>query len=237
MHAVIMAAGMGSRLRPHTDSVPKALVPVEGLPIIERQIACFLERGADEIVIVSGYRAEAMAYLAAKFPRTLIVYNDRFDVYNNVYSMHLVRERLGGGYVSEADVFMHENYILERPETSLIFGGPRAGFAKEWIVRSDPDGRIRRIDVQGGEGVIQAGLSYWTPEDGAVLRAALEARIAGGGFAEAFWDDIFMAQLDRVRVFLRRIGADAWTEIDAPADLELAEERERLRRGGTPAHD
>jgi CTP:phosphocholine cytidylyltransferase-like protein len=237
MHAIIMAAGMGSRLRPHTDSVPKALVPVEGRPIIERQIACFLERGADEIIVVSGYKSGAMDYLAVRFPRTRIVFNDKYDVYNNVYSMHLVRERLGGGYVSEADVFMHENYLLEGPETSLIFGGPRAGFAKEWIIRSDADGRIRRIDVQGGRGIIQAGLSYWTPEDGAILRTALETRIASGGFAEAYWDDIFMAQLDRVRVYLRLIEASAWTEIDAPSDLELAAERERARRTGTPAHD
>ena len=229
MKAIIMAAGAGIRLRPHTNDRPKALVEVAGVPIIERQIRFFRERGAEEIVIVSGYEARRFEALAAGDPALVFVRNDKFDVFNNIYSMYLVRDRLGDSYVSEADVFMHENYILPGSSRSLIFGGRRDGFAKEWIIRFDGSRRIRRIDVQGGAGIIQAGLSYWTPAAAAPLRARLEEMVESGDCGDKFWDDVFMSLFDRLEVYLNEIDPAAWTEIDSPADLELARQRE-LRR-------
>ncbi|MCX6578038.1 MAG: NTP transferase domain-containing protein [Candidatus Aminicenantes bacterium] len=58
INAIILAAGVGTRLKPHTNKIPKALVKVDGAPIIERQIEYFLEIGVPEIVIVTGYLSE-----------------------------------------------------------------------------------------------------------------------------------------------------------------------------------
>ena len=182
MNAIIMAAGTGIRLRPWTNDRPKGLVEIEGIPIIERQIRFFRERGVDEIIIVAGHQARRFDSLIARDSDITLVFNDKYDVYNNIYSMYLVRDRLDDGYVSEADVFMHENYVLPHPDRSLIFGGYRKGFAKEWIVRFDESRRIRRIDVQGGEGIIQAGLSYWTGRDAPLLRDKLEEMIGARRF-------------------------------------------------------
>ena len=225
-----MAAGAGMRLRPFTNDRPKALIEIEGIPIIERQIRFFRERGVGEIVIVTGHQAHRFEDLASRQTDISLVHNDKFDIYNNIYSMYLVRDRLSDSYVSEADVFMHENYILARPDRSLIFGGYRSGFAKEWIVRSDERRRIHRIEVQGGEGIIQAGLSYWTERDAPPLRDKLEEMIGAGDFDEKYWDDVFMSLFSRIDVFLHEIDPDAWTEIDSPADLEEARKQESLRR-------
>ncbi|MBM3311120.1 MAG: CTP--phosphocholine cytidylyltransferase, partial [Candidatus Aminicenantes bacterium] len=170
MNAIIMAAGTGTRLRPLTDDRPKGMVEVNGRPIVERQIRHFLDIGVDEIVIVTGHKAERFAPLAKTYGRLTLLPNPLYETHNNIYSMYLAREYLGASYVSEADVLMHRNYLLQRPETSLLFGGYRRGFAKEWILRFGPDGRIHRVDVQGGEGVILAGLSYWTAPDARVVR-------------------------------------------------------------------
>jgi CTP:phosphocholine cytidylyltransferase-like protein len=232
-----MAAGTGTRLRPYTNDRPKALIEIEGTPIIERQIRFFRERGVEEIVIVTGHQAQRFGDPAARHPDISFVYNDKYDVFNNLYSMYLVRDRLGDSYVSEADVFMHENYVLARPDRSLIFGGYRSGFAKEWIVRFDERRRIQRIDVRSGEGTVQAGLTYWTERDAPLLRDKLEEMIGAGDFGEKYWDDVFMSLFGRIDVFLHEVSPEAWTEIDSPPDLEEARRREGLRRSRAAPHD
>lgn len=222
-----MAAGTGTRLRPYTDHTPKGMISVNGVPIIERQIRNFLEIGASEIVIVTGYLAERFVPLAREYDRLTFIHNAFYERYNNIYSMYLAREFLGESYVSEADVLMHRNYLSRRPERSLLFGGFRRGFGKEWILRFDESRRVRRVDVMGGEGVILAGLSYWTEPDARLLRTRLEEMVGGGNFETLFWDDVYMSCLDRVPVFVQEIEPSDWTEIDTPDDLREAEIRER----------
>ena len=105
MRVIILAAGMGTRLRPLTDDKPKSLVEVNGEPMIERQLRFLKEKGIEDIIIVTGYMAEKFEYLKEKYGVKLI-HNDKYDVYNNVYTMYLVREYLEDAYVSEADVYL-----------------------------------------------------------------------------------------------------------------------------------
>ena len=55
---MIFAAGMGTRLRPLTDTLPKALVPVKGVPMLEIMIRCLITHGVDGIVVNVHYYAE-----------------------------------------------------------------------------------------------------------------------------------------------------------------------------------
>lgn len=232
MNAIIMAAGTGSRLMPLTADRPKALVEVEGVSLIERQVRFFSEAGVKEITIVTGHRPERFADLVARHPSLSLVHNDKFDVWNNMYTVFLVRDRLAESFVAESDVCMHRNYIPSAPPVkSIVFGGRRSDFAKEWIIRAGADGRIDRIDVAGGEGIIQCGLTYWTAADAPVVRARLEDFVERGDFAERYWDDVFMSLFGELDIRLAEIDPSAWTEIDSPTDLEEArdKERERLR--------
>ncbi|MBS3922198.1 MAG: nucleotidyltransferase family protein [Nitrosarchaeum sp.] len=58
MHAIILAGGRGKRLRPITDYVPKPLVPLNNIPIIEWQISYLRKFGVKEITICTGYKTE-----------------------------------------------------------------------------------------------------------------------------------------------------------------------------------
>ena len=60
MKAVILAAGLGSRLRPITNEVPKCMVPVNGIRIIDKQIDNLVKNGVKDIYVVSGYKAEVL---------------------------------------------------------------------------------------------------------------------------------------------------------------------------------
>ena len=58
MKAVILAGGMGKRLKPLTDNIPKVLIPINNIPIIKWQIKYFKKFGINEFVICTGYRGE-----------------------------------------------------------------------------------------------------------------------------------------------------------------------------------
>lgn len=60
MKALILAAGLGTRLAPITENCPKSLVPVNGKPILVRQIENLLENGISNITVVSGYKGDIL---------------------------------------------------------------------------------------------------------------------------------------------------------------------------------
>jgi len=67
MHAIILAGGRGKRLRPITDYVPKPLVPLNNIPIIEWQISYLKKFGVKEITICTGYKTKMIQnFLAVK---------------------------------------------------------------------------------------------------------------------------------------------------------------------------
>lgn len=63
MRAILLAAGMGTRLRPMTLDTPKSLVEVNGRPMLETQIEFLREKGINEIIIVTGYLKENLNIL------------------------------------------------------------------------------------------------------------------------------------------------------------------------------
>ena len=71
-NAIIMAAGTASRFAPLSYEMPKALIKVRGEVLIERQIRQLKEAGINEIIIVTGYKAEQFEYLKNKFGVILI---------------------------------------------------------------------------------------------------------------------------------------------------------------------
>ena len=67
MKAIILAGGRGKRLKPITDYVPKPLVPINNIPIIEWQIKYLKKFGIDEIIVCSGYKTKMIEnYLSMK---------------------------------------------------------------------------------------------------------------------------------------------------------------------------
>lgn len=62
MKALILVGGLGSRLRPITNTIPKPLVPVCGIPILERQILQLVKIGIKIIILAIGFEREKIEY-------------------------------------------------------------------------------------------------------------------------------------------------------------------------------
>jgi mannose-1-phosphate guanylyltransferase len=76
MQAIILAGGRGKRLRPITDYIPKPLVPIKNIPIIEWQLKYLKKFGVDEVIICTGYKQEMVEnYLDVKKTEMKIKYS------------------------------------------------------------------------------------------------------------------------------------------------------------------
>ncbi|MGA2183337.1 MAG: nucleotidyltransferase family protein [Bryobacteraceae bacterium] len=60
LQCVVLAGGLGTRMRPLTDSMPKSMLPVAGRPFAEHQLEFLIENGVDDVVYLIGYRGEAI---------------------------------------------------------------------------------------------------------------------------------------------------------------------------------
>lgn len=231
MNAIILAAGMGTRLRPLTESIPKAMVPVLGEPIVERQIRLLTEAGIGSIIVVTGYLGDKLSYLKKAYGVSL-VYNDKYETYNNLYSLYLVRDQLRDTYIIEGDVYLTRNVFVEPVWRSCYFVGAKTDFRQEWIVRFDTEERVVDIEIGDGSGYIMSGISFWTEEESRKLRQLLADAVERGPFAHLLWDNVVKANLGKFDVWVRRLFSDDWFEIDSLDDLQRAE-RCLLERGGT----
>lgn len=226
MNAIILAAGMGTRLRPLTNDIPKALVKINGGPIIERQIKYLREIGIEKIIIVTGYLNTEFNYLIDNYDVELI-YNDKYDVYNNGYTMYLVREYLQNSYVLEGDVYLTNNFLEPKLKQSTYFGGRKENFTNEWILEYNADNEITHIRIGSGSNYIMSGISYWSVEDGKKIKDKLEKMINDQGFKDLFWDDLIKDNLDDYRIKIKKIESNDWFEIDSIKDLEKVEQYEK----------
>lgn len=92
--ALILAAGLGSRLVPITNDIPKSLVQVNGTPILFKQIGNLHENGINDITIISGYKADILERAVHEnWPEVDIVESVNYEKTNNMYSAYLgIRE-------------------------------------------------------------------------------------------------------------------------------------------------
>jgi len=94
MKAVILAAGIASRLRPLTDTTPKCLLKIGERCLLERTIDALISNEIKQFFIVTGYRQQQIVdFVKQKYPNTEItfIYNNSYNSTNNIYSLYLAR--------------------------------------------------------------------------------------------------------------------------------------------------
>jgi CTP:phosphocholine cytidylyltransferase-like protein len=229
MRAILLAAGMGTRLNSLTITTPKPLIEINGAPLIERQIEMLKEKKVGEIIVLTGYLKDKFAYLEDKYGVKL-VYNDKYALFNNIYTMYLVREYLGNSYVLDADVYLNENFISENPTSSTYYCANKKGFTDEWKVNFDTENNLKSIEIVSGDGYILSGVSFWSKEDGVKIREKLEQKIASGNFKTLYWDDIVRENIDILKIKIQKMKENSVFEVDNIRDLE--EVKRRVLAGG-----
>lgn len=219
MNAIILAAGMGTRLRPLTNDRPKCLVAVNGVPMVERQIQFLKEKCIDDITLISGYKAEALEYLKEKYGVD-IVFNDRYDTCNNINSLYIVRDRFHDTYVLEGDVYMDKNVLLSEVNKSSYFARNKK-YDNEWGLEVDENNRLVKINIGAGDGFLMSGISYWKAEDCKRIIAHMEDVYASKDYTNLYWDNMVLDIYPELDIYVQEI--DGIYEIDTPEELKDVE--------------
>lgn len=230
--ALILAAGLGTRLAPFTNARPKALVEVGGWPILGRLVAACAEAGLTDALVVTGHLSERIADWLARNAQPIpvrTVYNAAFDSMGNAWSVAVAKDALSGRDFVKLD----GDLVLE---ASIIAGlNQHAGSALALDTRADLDGEAMKASATGGR---ITALGKWIAlADAAGESIGVERICAADAPAvfdaletivktqpNAYYEDAYhqLIQNGRLELAAHDIGDGLWTEIDSPADLGRA---------------
>lgn len=231
MKAVILAAGLGSRLRPITNDVPKCMVPVNGIRIIDKQIDNLLLNGVTDMYVVDGYKAEILAdHLNESFPQVHIVSNPRYAETNNMYSLYLTEKYVRGEefLLMNSDVYYDANIIegLLKGNNQSKIACDRSGYMEESMKITLDGDKINHISKKiTSEEYYAVSIDVYriSSEDSKTLFAEVEKTIIGRK-DENSWTEVALDHIFKDANFKPYVIEGRWFEIDNHEDLRRAEE-------------
>jgi choline kinase len=230
--AILLAAGVGSRLRPLTDDRPKCLVSLGHETILHRAVRLLHGAGLRRLVVATGYRAEAVHRALAGAPlEVTFVDNPDYAHTQNVVSLARALEAVRP---DEGFVKLDGDLVFTAPVLEALFAGTAAATvavdrsgtlgAEEMKVLVH-DGRVQRfgkgLDPHRAHGE-SIGIEWFTPSAAPRVRAALAAAVAQGR-TDVYYEDVYNDVLDQLEMRAIDVPAGAWTEIDDAADLARAQ--------------
>lgn len=245
MIGLVLAAGAGRRLRPYTDTLPKALVPVdpEGAgttTVLDLTLGNFAEVGLTDAAIVIGYRGEAVverkAALEKKYGVKLhLVENDKAEIWNNAYSLWCARDILTEGVIlANGDtvhpVSVEKTLLAARGEDRriiLALDTVKKLADEEMKVITDPSVpsrgvlRITKLMDPATATGEYIGVTLIEPSAAADLADALKATFEKD--PDLYYEDGYQELVNRgFTIDTAPIGDVPWVEIDNHDDLKKA---------------
>ncbi len=243
MRAIILAAGEGNRLRPHTVDRPKCMVKLLGYPLVMRQLETLRETGVEEITLVTGYRAEKLNELGVATR-----HNPEYASTNMVYTLMCARDLLDGGddvLIAYSDI-VYERRVLDAilSARSPISTTVDSNWQKLWRSRNedplidaetllvDDDGNIIELgkkpaSLQQIEGQYMGLIKVRADHVNAFVEhydsLDRDAVYDGKDFRNLYMTSFLQSLIDSGHPIQAVRVAGGWLEVDTTGDLALYE--------------
>lgn len=244
MQAVILAAGMATRLKPLTDDTPKCLLLLDDKPIIYYMLNNLKNQGIKELVVVTGFeRAKIEDYIQGHFPELTVkfIYNKDFAATNNAYSLLLAKESIKGEFILlDSDIVFHEEILAllkKFPERPALAVERHACGEEEIKVTVDSKQRIGAINKQvnptaaWGESI---GIEIFSAAAKEKLFQVLEKRIRQEKRVNEYYEASFEEMIsDGFPFYAVDTSAYPAMEVDFSEDLEAARKMEQQIKAST----
>jgi CTP:phosphocholine cytidylyltransferase-like protein len=222
---LILAAGLGSRLKPLTDFVPKPLITVNKKPIIESIIESFDTVKLDNIFVVTGYLNEQFNYLPLKYPKVSLIYNELFSSSNNITSVNaFIRKKIISNlFICEGDIYFTNKFeILSKSNNSFYYGFINKQEKNDWGFVVSDDHRINRLEQSPNNNYLMSGVSYFNFTDFSKLSKKIIELIKSNQ-NNLYWDEAVAQLLHDIDLKLVEIEFGILYEIDTISDYNYLE--------------
>jgi 2,3-bisphosphoglycerate-independent phosphoglycerate mutase len=237
-NAVILAAGLGSRLKPLTDEVPKCLTEINGQPIILKTLKALEKNGIRESIIVVGYLSNIIIdVLGSKIGNMKIKYivNDIYDETNSMYSAWLAREYIENGVLLIEGDTIFDDSIIEKLMSNDVN-------KSLWVVDKFTSEQNGSMSITNNRGKIteikiirqilseyksnyykSCGLLLITPKDGKLFSEWLNEDVEQGN-VNIYYDLVIEKHLKEFAIHIMDVQGARWQEIDNYEDLRKTEQ-------------
>lgn len=227
--AVILAAGLGSRLGNLKKDRPKAFVEIGGTTLIDRSIQLLIDKGIGQIIIGTGYLNETFDELTNRYPQVTTFKNPIYDKTGSMYTLYVLHEMIKDSFLLLEGDLLYESsaldYILQDENENIILASDATFSGDEVYIQANHDGLLEEMSKDksklthtSGELV---GISKLTPK-------ALKAMVA---FSQKNYDvkdfnihyeDAMVGIAKIVTLHVKVVEDMAWCEIDDPSHLQRA---------------
>lgn len=231
MKALILAAGLGTRLAPLTDERPKSLVEVNGKAILMKQISNLKENGIDDIIIISGYKADILKKkVTEKYPDVKIIHSKDYDTTNNMYSAYLAKDEINNEafLMMNADVFFDSSVIKKllefKCENAIVTDIGR--YMEESMKVIKKDGKLIKISkkISPKEALgCSIDVYKFSKEGGKAFFEKCKEYIVDKE-EKKLWSEVALNDILSEIDFKECPLEGRWVEIDNHEDLKMAEE-------------
>lgn len=231
MIAVILSAGMGTRLMPLTKDVPKPLLEIEDTSLLERMMANCISSGVKEFIIVLGYKKERVLekidYLQGKYQvKISTVENKKYSQTNTSCSVSLATKNIDDDVIIiNGDNVVDKHIIsglLKISKTALVVDNYKKLNEESFKLRIEDNiimeiGKGINIDTSSGEFI---GISKVSKKDLPLFNSILDDLIAED--VQNYYDLAYKSLSKKVSVGYFYTNGLKWTEIDDKNDWEYA---------------
>ncbi|OCA88320.1 aminotransferase [Bacillus sp. FJAT-27225] len=240
MQSIILAAGMGKRLKELTNNNTKSMVKVNGITMIERMLRQLDKLNLERIIVVAGFKGQVLIdYISTLRIKTPIEYvtNEIFNKTNNIYSLYLAKDYLlkDDTILLESDLIFEDevlNKIVKDPYPSLALVAKYESWMDGTVVTLDEENNIKSFlgkkdfryeDIQKYYKTVniykfskEFSTTHYVP--------FLEAYSKALGNNE-YYEQVLkvVTLLDKPEIKATILGDEAWYEIDDLQDLDIAE--------------
>lgn len=240
MQAIILAAGMGKRLKQLTQENTKCMVRVNGVTLIERVLSQLDQLHLSRIIIVVGYQGEKLKdYITTLAVETKIEYieNPIFDQTNNIYSLSLAKDKL----MEEDTLLLESDIIFEDSVLHDLINDPRESLVVVDRYESWMDGTCIKIGMDDTVLAMIPGKKFDFDEVKDYYKTVNIYKFSREfsqthyvpfltAYTEALGNNEYYEQVLRVismlddpMIWAKRLNGQAWYEIDDIQDLDIAE--------------
>ena len=240
MQAIILAAGMGKRLGEYTKENTKCMVPVNGVPLIDRTLRQLGELNLNRIVVVTGYEGQKLKdYIESHHKGTKIEYvnNPIYDKTNNIFSLALAKDKLAedDSLLIESDLIFEDGIfetLAKHPFPNLALVAKYESWMDGTMVKIDGENNIVNFITKDAFNYKESGQYYKTANTYKFSRDFAASKYVPflEAYCKAVGNNEYYENVLRVITFLDShdlkalsITGKKWYEIDDKQDLDIAE--------------